>query len=436
MSNPVFSCGIYAVEMIIFFIFFSLISERKISKILCLIGGLFLFEIGSAANLLFHNNVLLNTIISIISKALFAFFFFNIKALLCVFYSVVLDAINFALEIVTILLASLLVSTEVIDFDTNIPQFLIICATNKLLLLLVCLILSKIVKPSNVSLRFPLSLLFFPVCISICYVLLWVICGQEDIASKTQAEISCVCILLFVATIFLLITYQRQLDDEKEHLQIKNELGRLQTEKEYYDILNQQNQQLMIYAHDAKNHLEAIQSISQDPLVQDYVAKLSGQLNSYARNCHSGNMMLDVIINKYVLACERYKIAFEYEIRSCNLSSVEDVDLVAILGNLLDNALTSAKESDKKVLQIETSVQNGYQVINIRNSCGIAPIIDGSRLRSTKDNAAFHGFGLKSVAHTLKKYDGDFAWDYDEKNSEFIMTVMIGEKRLRNHNRH
>ena len=353
-------------------------------------------------------------------------YFFNIKALSCVFYSVVLDAINFALEMVTILIASVFVSIDAIDFDTNLPQFLIICVTNKLLLLLVCLILSRIVKPSKVSIRFPLPLLFFPICISICYILLWVICGQEGVTAKTQAEIACVCILLFGATTFLLITYQRQLDDEKEHLQTKNELGRLQREKEYYDILNQQNQQLMIYAHDAKNHLAAIQSISQDPLVQDYVAKLSGQLKSYASNCHSGNMMLDVIINKYVLACERYGITFEYEVRSCNLTSVEDLDLVAILGNLLDNALTSAKDSDKKILQMETSVQNGYQIINIRNSCSSAPITDGGKLRSTKSDAAFHGFGLKSVARTLKKYDGDFAWEYDEKNSEFVMTVMIG----------
>ena len=187
MSNPIMSCGIYAVEMVIYFIFFSLISERKTSRLMCLVCGLFLFEIGSAVNLLFHNNVLLNTIISICSKALFAYFFFNIKILSCVFYSVVLDAINFALEIVTILIASVFVSMEAIDFDANLPQFLIICVTNKLLLLLVCLILSRIVKPSKVSIRFPLSLLFFPICVSICYIILWVICGQEGITAKTQA---------------------------------------------------------------------------------------------------------------------------------------------------------------------------------------------------------------------------------------------------------
>lgn len=80
MSNPIMSCGIYAVEMVIYFIFFSLISERKTSRLMCLVCGLFLFEIGSAVNLLFHNNVLLNTITSICSKTLYAYFFFIIWA--------------------------------------------------------------------------------------------------------------------------------------------------------------------------------------------------------------------------------------------------------------------------------------------------------------------------------------------------------------------
>lgn len=429
MNNPIISCGIYAAEMVIYMIFFSLIAERKTSKLLCILVGLFLFELGSGVNLLFHNNVWVNTTASILTKILVAYFFFEIRLMPAVFYSVVLDALNFALEIATILIASVFVSTDAIDFDRSLSQFLIICAINKLLLLLVCLMLSRIVKPQRESLHFPLPLLLFPIAVSACYIVLWYICGQEGITAQMQALIAGVCLLLFGATVFLLITYQHQLDENREYLRIKHELGMLQTEKEYYDILGQQNEQLLIYAHDAKNHLAAIQSISRDPQVQDYVAKLSGQLKSYVGNCHSGNKMLDVMIHKYILACERYEVRFEYDIRSCNLAVVEDMDLVAILGNLLDNALTSAKESEQKTLLLETSIQNGYHVINIRNSCDTPPVHTGTVLQSTKGSTVLHGFGLKSVARTLKKYSGDFAWEYDEKTSEFFMTVMIGEKR-------
>lgn len=49
-------------------------------------------------------------------------------------------------------------------------------------------------------------------------------------------------------------------------MQGKGELSRLQIEQSYYQILEQQNQQLMMYAHDAKKHLTAIQDLNADSL--------------------------------------------------------------------------------------------------------------------------------------------------------------------------
>lgn len=85
--------------------------------------------------------------------------------------------------------------------------------------------------------------------------------------------------------------YQHQMEQENEAMQMRSEFARLQTEKAYYDILEQQNQQLMLYAHDAKNHLAAIGSLSDDPRIGGYLSKLSAQLSDYTRNCHSGNRL-------------------------------------------------------------------------------------------------------------------------------------------------
>lgn len=49
----------------------------------------------------------------------------------------------------------------------------------------------------------------------------------------------------------------------------------------------------------------------------------------------------------------------------------------------------------------------------------------GTQLISTKEDHKIHGFGLKSVRNTLKKYRGDFDWEYNETNHEFITTVLI-----------
>lgn len=100
--------------------------------------------------------------------------------------------------------------------------------------------------------------------------------------------------------------------------------------------------------------------------------------------------------------------------------------MVAILGNLMDNAITAAAKSNDKKISLETTLRNGYSVIIISNSCDSAHMIQGGQLVTSKDDKKLHGFGLKSVAKTLKRYNGDYSWEYNELYHEFIITVMIG----------
>ena len=157
-------------------------------------------------------------------------------------------------------------------------------------------------------------------------------------------------------------------------MQVENELLRLRQEQNYYEILERQNEGLMIYVHDTKKHLAAIASLNRDPVISEYVGKLSDQLKSYSKNCHSGNKLLDVMIHKYELDCESKGLLFYYNFRQCNLSEVLDIDLVAIVGNLMDNAVKAAEKSKKKNITLETTRRNFYSVLIISNSCDTAPI--------------------------------------------------------------
>ena len=65
MLNPIVSCVVYAFDMLIIYIFFSRIAERSISTLKCILLGLFLFELGSVVNLIFQNNLWINTVVSI-----------------------------------------------------------------------------------------------------------------------------------------------------------------------------------------------------------------------------------------------------------------------------------------------------------------------------------------------------------------------------------
>lgn len=428
MLNPTVSCIVYAAEMLISYIFFSRIAERKTSSLKCMLLGLLLFEAGSAVNLLMQNNIQVNAIMSIVISTLFAVHFFGIKFPPALCYAVILNGLNFALELVAIFFFSSILKADTTDIGYNISLLIVVCSTSKSLFFITCLILSGIVNPNTTYVKIPSHLLFYPISVTVCLAIFWYICAQEGIPYEVQFLLAISSLIIFGSTILLFITYQHQIDADSEYIRLKSENDRLQTEKSYYDILEQQNQNLMIYAHDAKNHLAAIQTLSNDPTINRYIAKLSDQLKSYSKNCHSGNMMLDVMINKYVLDCGRRDIRFDYNVRSCNLSGMEDIDLVAVLGNLMDNAMASAEKSQNKAVSLETTARNGYDVVIISNGCDIPPNTHGGHLITSKEDKKLHGYGLKSVSKTLKKYEGDFSWEYDERSGIFTTTVMIGIK--------
>lgn len=120
-------------------------------------------------------------------------------------------------------------------------------------------------------------------------------------------------LILLAGTVVLYISFRHSLEKDNELSMVKSENLMLQTEKAYYDLMKHQNEQLMIYAHDTKKHLSAIQGLNSDPLIDVYLEKLLAQLKEHTKTCQSGNKILDVIINKYATECQMLGIDFDYD---------------------------------------------------------------------------------------------------------------------------
>lgn len=428
MLDPVISSCVYFLEMLISYLFFSGVTDRRGRPWNILLLGTFCFEIASAVNLLFGNIGWLNLIAFCLVNLIFSKLCFALKVRTALFYTLILAVLMTALEVVVIFLLSAFWRRDITDYNCNFALLILIVAVNKTLYFLTCLILRNCLAKRNQQRRLPMGLYAYPVGIFICLVLIWYICVQQPLSSWGEYMFALISMILFASTVILFITYQHSLEREYELMLVKSKFQQLQTEKSYYEILEHQNRKLMTYVHDAKNHLAAIKNLNKDTRVDRYIEKMSQQLSHYASHCHSGNPALDVMVNKYVATCKLRDIAFEYDVHLCNLSSVEDFDLVAILGNLLDNAVAAAGQSMKKQVYLATVRRNSYQVIVIENSCDVPPISDGDRLISTKKEKTLHGIGLKNVKNTLLKYRGDYSWDYDGDTQRFSVTVMIGKK--------
>lgn len=419
---------VFFIEMLISCIFFGNISERKYSLLATLCIGTVIFELGAILNIFVINNAYLNALFSILATFTLATICFNIKKLKSLFYSVILIAINTLLEIIAILI-NLNITQEYMsaDYQSKVFQSSTEIVLSKALYFICVMLIMRFIKnDNNAKIKIPISFYIYPITAIVISLGFWIICCSEHVEYKHQVLLAVLSIILFVTTILMFFAFQANAQKENKMILIQQEQEKIKTDISYYDILEKQNTNLRSYAHDARNHLSAIKSLNTDPEIDTYVSKMIESLKEYSNVSHSGNRILDIIIDKYVTECNINGINFLFDVKINNLAGLEYHDTVTILGNLLDNAIEAALKSEEKNITFETDYRNNYSVIIISNSCDTQPNFDSSKTPiTTKSNKVLHGFGLRSVKKTIKKYDGDIALEYDADNRLFIVTIML-----------
>ena len=415
----------FFLEMLIAYIFFSQIGERKYNSWICCLIGTVVFEIGALGDIVFSNTIWLNILLTFIINILFAYFCFKINIKKIIFYSILLVIFSFALELITVFIISTVTKSEINAYVDNLALFAIDCSISKSLYFLTCLILSNFIKKEKSSIKIPFALYIYPAVIVSALVLFWNICVDYDLSNMHQILLSIISVAMFFSAAILFIVYQDNVAKENQYLIIEQEIEKSNIDKKFYDILEQQNKELMIYAHDTKNHLNAIKALNNNEQIDEYLTKMTDELKAHSSTCHSGNHTLDVIINKYVTECEMKNIGFDFDIRLSNLKIADDYDLVTILGNVLDNAVESAYNAQNKKISLRTNKVNTYDSIIVTNSCDSPPQSVNGELKTTKKDKKSHGLGIQSVMKILKKYKGDLDWEYSSEEKQFTTTIIL-----------
>lgn len=88
---------------------------------------------------------------------------------------------------------------------------------------------------------------------------------------------------------------------------------------------------------------------------------------------------------------------------------INAIDLYAILGNALDNAIEAVqkfKDPGKRQIDVVICRQQNFLVMNFMNPVQEAPVFVDDFPVTTKGDQRYHGFGLRSIRHFVRKYDG------------------------------
>ena len=233
------------------------------------------------------------------------------------------------------------------------------------------------------------------------------------------AEIAIV--ILFWALIFynifkpiFLNLYKRKL----ELADIKNTMLR--------NTLDETEQSFLLWRqsiHDYKNNIIALTQLANDgklDKIQEYLSKEHNLLDSRMFYIKTGNSTVDAIINTKYNKARKKGINLTVNALLDENLVISDIDLVTILGNLLDNAIESSENESEPYIIVNMGIQKSFLIIKITNK------FSGVFTENTKKtDKAFHGIGIKSVNRLTRKYEGEFTLKkYSEEVSAKVLVPL------------
>ena len=90
-----------------------------------------------------------------------------------------------------------------------------------------------------------------------------------------------------------------------------------------------------------------------------------------------------------------------------NLSGItmKETDIILLLSNLLNNAIEAVEKClDKKMIKVKIVIENNKFIVSVWNTFIGEIKREGDILKTTKkENAVFHGIGLKNVVRIAEK---------------------------------
>ncbi|KRN23789.1 signal transduction protein [Lacticaseibacillus camelliae DSM 22697 = JCM 13995] len=172
------------------------------------------------------------------------------------------------------------------------------------------------------------------------------------------------------------------------------------------------------WRHDYHDHLQALKAHldSQDTAAaRAYLDDLEDKLDTVDTLVHSGNPMLDAILNGKLTLAERENIPTNVKAFVGATPLIQDLDLVVIVGNLMDNALEAIEAQpagEKRRLRVYIAILKQQLYISITNTRPADQQID-IHYASTKNDK--RGLGIRRINKLVAKYGGMINRQYEDE---------------------
>lgn len=220
---------------------------------------------------------------------------------------------------------------------------------------------------------------------------------------QTMIYINIISVLLSLLALVISMCQMRQAESKKR-AQIAEQLlhaerSRYALEKETVDAIN-------VRCHDIKHQIAAMGEVAR----QQELKELEKLIDIYDCGLKTECAALDLVLFNKSLMCSGKQIELTCVADGRRLGFMEDADIYALFGNILDNAIEAVEQledREKRLISLTVRAQDHFLFIDQENYYVGTLVMEQGLPMTTKADKRFHGFGMQSIKMLTEKYGGD-----------------------------
>lgn len=227
--------------------------------------------------------------------------------------------------------------------------------------------------------------------------------------SRFAGEVFTIRTLVDLSGLAVLYAYHIQMRE----LQMKFEVDTLQNilemqyknyqlSQESIDIVNQKY-------HDLKHQIVLLKAEANSERAIRYLEEMEKEIKSYEAQNKTGNKVLDAVLTSKNFYCQNKGIGMTCVADGSLLDFMAEMDISALFGNVLDNAIECVEkmeEKEKRLIHLSVAKQKNFLRIRVENYCEDKLSFKNGMPMTTKKDKRLHGYGMKSIQSTVRKYGG------------------------------
>lgn len=196
---------------------------------------------------------------------------------------------------------------------------------------------------------------------------------------------------------------------------------------------NNQIETIKLLKHDMKNNISCIDALIEEENYDEahnICHSLTNKYTSIGTIVNTENYLLNAVLNVEIEKAKSYEIPVKLSITNNLKMFKNSSDIISLIGNILDNAISYLSKNKVKNNEINfsTGYEGSYSVIKCRNNILDSVLFNNPSLKTDKEDKDNHGKGITIINSIAHKYNGDVI--IKERNKEFIITVILDNRSL------